>query len=48
MKGRFYGGGMLPAPDQDRNDPDKFVSAFVMYGKGKLKELSSASAFRLC
>ena len=39
MKGRFYGGGMMPAPDQDRNDPDKFVSAVVMYGKGKLKTL---------
>ena len=26
MKGRFYGGGMMAAPDQDRNDPEHKVN----------------------
>lgn len=39
MKGRFYGGGMMPAPAQDRLDPEKKVSVFVWYGSGKLKTL---------
>lgn len=32
MKGRFYGGGMMPTPDQDRFDPEKKVS-FMVYKK---------------
>ncbi len=39
MKGRFYGGGMMVAPAQDRLDPEKKVSTVVMYGSGKLKTL---------
>ena len=39
MKGRFYGGGMMVAPAQDRLDPDRHVSVVVMYGSGKLKTL---------
>lgn len=39
MKGRFYGGGMIPAPEQDRQDPEKKVSVMVMHGTGKLKTL---------
>ena len=29
MKGRFYGGGMMPTPAQDRNDPEKKVSVMT-------------------
>jgi diacylglycerol kinase family enzyme len=39
MNGRFYGGGMMPAPAQDRLNPDHSVSVFVWYGSGKLKTL---------
>ncbi len=39
MKGRFYGGGMMVAPAQDRLDPEKKVTTVVMYGSGKLKTL---------
>ena len=39
MKGRFYGGGMMPTPVQDRNDPEKKLSVMVFYGKGRLKTL---------
>lgn len=38
MHGRYYGGGFLPAPEQDRNDPSK-LSVAVMYGCNKLKGL---------
>ncbi|MBQ7336938.1 MAG: diacylglycerol kinase family protein [Clostridia bacterium] len=40
MKGRFYGGGMMPTPNQDRNDPDGKVSVMILYGAGKLKTLT--------
>ena len=39
MKGRFYGGGMMPTPEQDRNAPNGDLSLMVFYGKGKLKTL---------
>ncbi len=39
MKGRFYGGGMMIAPDQDRLNGDGTVSVVVMHGSGKLKTL---------
>ena len=39
MKGRFYGGGMMPTPEQDRNAPSKEISLMIFYGKGKLKTL---------
>ena len=39
MKGRYYGGGMMPTPDQDRNDPEKNVSVCVWWGSSKLKTL---------
>ncbi len=39
MNGRFYGGGMMPTPNQDRNDPEKKLSLMVMHGSGKLKTL---------
>ena len=39
MKGKFYGGGMKVAPQQDRNNEDKSVTNVVMHKKGKLKTL---------
>lgn len=39
MKGRFYGGGMMPTPDQDRLDPEGELSVMVMHGKSKIKTL---------
>lgn len=38
MNGRYYGGGMIPTPDQDRLNNDT-VSTMVFYGKGKIKTL---------
>ncbi len=40
MKGRFYGGGMMPTPEQDRNDPEGILTLCVWHGSGKLKTLS--------
>ncbi|MBQ4382764.1 MAG: diacylglycerol kinase family protein [Oscillospiraceae bacterium] len=40
MKGRYYGGGMMPTPGQDRKDPSGRVSTMVMYGRGKLRTLA--------
>ena len=40
MKGRFYGGGMMPTPSQDRTDPEGKVSLMVLHGSGKLKTLA--------
>lgn len=39
MNGRFYGGGMMVAPQQDRLDPERRVSVSLMFGSGKLKTL---------
>ena len=39
MVGRFYGGGMLPAPAQRREDRCDHVSLSLMYGSGKIKTL---------
>jgi len=39
MKGRFYGGGMMAAPAQDRNNPDGKVSVLVFRGKIRLQVL---------
>lgn len=39
MKGRYYGGGMMVAPNQKRDDPDGKVSVVVMHKSGKLKTL---------
>lgn len=36
MKGRFYGGGMMVAPDQDRFAPDHTVSVVVAHKRGRL------------
>lgn len=40
MNGRFYGGGMMVAPGQDRQNADGTLSLVVMHGKSKLKTLT--------
>lgn len=39
MNGRYYGGGMMPAPNQRRDNPEHKVSLMVFHGAGKLKTL---------
>ncbi len=39
MNGRFYGGGMMPTPNQDRLNKEGTVTSMLFYGKGKLKTL---------
>lgn len=39
MNGRFYGGGMIAAPAQNRSDPDGKFSVVIWYGSNKLKTL---------
>lgn len=39
MHGRYYGGGMIPAPEQKRNNPEKLLSVMLFHGSGKLKTL---------
>lgn len=39
MNGRFYGGGMMVTPDQDRLNVARTVSTALMFGSGKLKTL---------
>lgn len=39
MNGRYYGGGMIPTPDQNRKESREKVSVMVFHGSGKLKTL---------
>lgn len=39
MNGRFYGGGMMMAPKQDRLNESREVSLVLLHGSGKLKTL---------
>lgn len=39
MNGKYYGGGMMPTPMQDRNSKDKELSVMIFHGTGKLKTL---------
>jgi diacylglycerol kinase family enzyme len=39
MKGRFYGGGMMPTPKQDRMDAEGKLSLMVFHSSGKLHTL---------
>lgn len=39
MNGRYYGGGMMAAPKQDRLSPERTVSLLLMYGGGRLRTL---------
>ncbi len=36
MHGRYYGGGMMAAPTQQRNNPEGKLSLMVMHGAGRL------------
>jgi len=40
MNGRFYGGGMMPTPEQNRLCKDGKLSVMIMHGSGKLRTLS--------
>ncbi len=39
MKGRFYGGGLMVAPDQDRFNKDNLVTVVALYKKSRLGTL---------
>lgn len=39
MLGKYYGGGMIPTPDQDRLSPDKTLSVMLFHGTGRLRTL---------
>lgn len=39
MFGRYYGGGMKVAPEQDRNNSQHTVTSVVIHGTGRLKTL---------
>ena len=39
MKGRFYGGGMMVAPAQDRFDDDGLVSSVTIFKKSRIVTL---------
>lgn len=39
MNGRFYGGGMMPTPKQDRLNQDGNLSVMIWHGSGKLATL---------
>ncbi len=39
MNGRFYGGGMIPTPEQDRFNPEHNLSLMVFHDTGKLQTL---------
>lgn len=39
MHGKYYGGGMIPAPQQDRGNPEKTLSLMVLHGAGRLRAL---------
>lgn len=39
MHGKYYGGGMMPTPDQERNSESGEISVMVFHGSSKLKTL---------
>ena len=39
MNGRYYGGGMDIAPNQDRLNEDRKISTVIFHGSDKLKTL---------
>lgn len=39
MNGKYYGGGMMPAPAQDRENEEGKLSLMVFHGSGKIKTL---------
>ena len=40
MNGRFYGGGMMPTPKQDRLGSDGLLSVMLFHDSGKIKTLT--------
>lgn len=41
MNGRYYGGGMMAAPEQDRLNPEHKVSVLVIHQRSKIKTLTT-------
>lgn len=39
MLGKYYGGGMMPTPMQDRQSPEKTLSVMLFHGAGRLRTL---------
>ena len=39
MNGRYYGGGMIATPDQDRLAKNRLLSILIFHGSGKIKTL---------
>lgn len=39
MYGKYYGGGMLPAPNQSRDHPEGTLSVMLFHGAGRLRAL---------
>ena len=39
MKGRYYGGGMIATPEQDRKNPDGKLSVMIFHGSSKIQTL---------
>lgn len=39
MNGKYYGGGMIPTPNQDRKNPEGTLSTMIFHGSSKLKTL---------
>ena len=39
MHGRFYGGGMIAAPEQDRQNSNRTVSLMLFHGAGRIRTL---------
>lgn len=39
MYGKYYGGGMIPTPEQDRSNPKKTLSVLLFHGGGRLRTL---------
>lgn len=39
MYGRYYGGGMMATPDQDRNAEEKTLTVMLFHGSGRIKTL---------
>lgn len=39
MLGKYYGGGMIPTPAQNRLSPDKTLSVMLFHGAGRLRTL---------
>jgi diacylglycerol kinase family enzyme len=40
MFGKYYGGGMMATPNQDRNAKEQTISVLLFHGAGRIKTLS--------